>query len=78
MPSIHKILVLIVLADTTRHVVHQAASLARRFHAEVILLHVVTRFSCPAGILERGHEITGFGCGHRPAGAGRSGSVATA
>ena len=58
MLSIHKILVPIVLADTARHVVHQAAWLARRFHAEVILLHVVTPLSYPAGILERGHEMT--------------------
>jgi universal stress protein A len=58
MLSLNRILVLVVLADTSRHVVHQAARSARRLHAEVILLHVVTRFSYPAGILERGHEIT--------------------
>jgi nucleotide-binding universal stress UspA family protein len=58
MLSLHKILVPIVLADTSRHVVHQAAWLARRLHAEVILLHVVTPFSYPAGMLEGGHEIT--------------------
>jgi len=58
MLSIHKILVPVVLADTSRHVVHQAAWLARRLHAEVILLHVVTPFSYPAGMLEGGHEIT--------------------
>jgi nucleotide-binding universal stress UspA family protein len=58
MLSLNRILVLVVLADTSRHVVHQAARLARRLHAEVILLHVVTRFSYPAGILERGYEIT--------------------
>jgi hypothetical protein len=38
--------------------VHQAAWLARRFHAEMILLHVVTPLSYPAGVLESGHEIT--------------------
>jgi nucleotide-binding universal stress UspA family protein len=58
MPSIQKILVPVVLADTARHVVHQAAWLARRFHAEVVLLHVVTPFGYPAGTLESGHEIT--------------------
>jgi nucleotide-binding universal stress UspA family protein len=58
MLNIHKILVPVVLADASRHVVHQAAWLARRFHAEVILLHVVTPFSYPAGLLEAGHEIT--------------------
>jgi nucleotide-binding universal stress UspA family protein len=56
--SIQKILVPVVFADTSRHVVQQAAWLARRFHAEVILLHVVTPLSYPAGLLESGHEIT--------------------
>jgi nucleotide-binding universal stress UspA family protein len=55
---INKILVPIVFADTSRHVVHQAAWLARRFHAEVILLHVVTPLNYPIGALESGHEIT--------------------
>jgi nucleotide-binding universal stress UspA family protein len=58
MLSIQKILVPVVFADTSRHVVQQAAWLARHFHAEVILLHVVTPFSYPAGVLESGHEIT--------------------
>ena len=52
------ILVPIVFADASRQVVHQAAWLARRFHAEIILLHVVTPFSYPAGMLEGGDEIT--------------------
>jgi nucleotide-binding universal stress UspA family protein len=56
--SIQKILVPVVFADTSRHVAHQAAWLARRFHAEIILLHVVTPFAYPAGLLESGHEIT--------------------
>jgi nucleotide-binding universal stress UspA family protein len=58
MLSIQKILVPIALADTSHEVVHQAAWLARRFHAEIILLHVVTPISYPLGILEGGHEIT--------------------
>ena len=57
MLNIQKILVPIVLADTSRHVVHQAAWLARRFRAEVILLHIVTPLSYPTGMLEGGHEI---------------------
>jgi nucleotide-binding universal stress UspA family protein len=32
--------------------------LARRFQAEIILLHVVPPFSYPYGMLESGHEIT--------------------
>ena len=58
MLSIQKILVPIVFADTSRHVVHQAAWLARRLRAEIILLHVVAPLSYPAGLLETGHEIT--------------------
>ncbi|MGP0073890.1 MAG: universal stress protein [Bryobacteraceae bacterium] len=58
MLSIRRILLPSALADTSRYVVHQAAWLARRFHSEVILLHVVTPLSYPAGILESGHEIT--------------------
>ncbi len=58
MLSIRRILVPVVLADTSRHVVQQAAWLARRLRAEIILLHVVTPLSYPAGLLEGGHEIT--------------------
>src|SRR5579862_12717 len=55
---IHKILVPVVFAETSRRVVLQAAWLARRFHAEIILLHVVTPLNYPAGLLEGGHEMT--------------------
>ena len=59
MLSIHKILVPVVFRRTLPGTsVHQAAWLARRFHAEIILLHVVTPLSYPAGVLESGHEIT--------------------
>ena len=56
--KIKTILVPIVFSDTSRHVLHQAAWLARRFHAEMILLHVVPPLNYPAGVLEGGHEIT--------------------
>jgi nucleotide-binding universal stress UspA family protein len=58
MLSIQKILVPVVFTDTSLNVVHQAAWLARRFHAEVILLHVVPPLSYPAGALESGDELT--------------------
>jgi nucleotide-binding universal stress UspA family protein len=58
MLKIQKILVPIVFTDTSRQVVHQAAWLARRFHAEMILLHVVPPLSYLAGALESGDEIT--------------------
>ena len=62
MQSIHKILIPIVLPANSRHIAQQAAWLARRFHAEVILLHVVTPLSYPAGLLESGYEITARIC----------------
>lgn len=58
MLSIRKILLPVVFADASRQVAQQAAWLARRFHAEVILLHVVTPLHYPYGLLESGHEIT--------------------
>ena len=56
--NIHRILVPVVFTETSRHILQQAAWLARRFHAEVILLHVVPPLSYLAGSLESGHEIT--------------------
>ena len=76
MLNIQKILVPIVFTDTSRHVVHQAAWLARRFHAEMILLHVVTASQLSrrrAGERGRDHRA-GFARAHRPAGSERSGS----
>jgi nucleotide-binding universal stress UspA family protein len=58
MLSIRRILVPVVFADTSRHIVHQAEWFARHFHAEMILLHVVAPLTYPAGLLESGHEIT--------------------
>jgi nucleotide-binding universal stress UspA family protein len=59
--TINKILLPVVFTDNSAHFRQlgcQAAWLARRFHAEIILLHVVTPFSYPYGLLESGHEIT--------------------
>jgi len=58
MLSIHKILVPVVFSDNSKRIAYQAAWLARRFQAEIILLHVVTPLSYPRGFLESGHEIT--------------------
>ncbi len=44
--------------DASRDIPQQAAWLARRFHSEAILLHVMTPFAYPAGLMERGHAIT--------------------
>jgi nucleotide-binding universal stress UspA family protein len=58
MLNIRRILVPVAFADTSRQAGRQAAWLARRFHAEIVLLHVVTPLGYPAGVLESGHEIT--------------------
>jgi len=58
MLSIQKILVPVVFTDPSKQVVRQAAWLARRFHAEIVLLHVVPPLSYPVGALESGDEIT--------------------
>ena len=54
----NKILFPVDFPNISVGVVHQAAFLARHFHSEIILLHVVTPMSYPAGILESGHEVT--------------------
>jgi len=53
----NKILLPVELPHAERRVVQQAAFLARHFHSELLLLHVVTPLSYPAGALESGHEI---------------------
>ena len=42
MLNIKKILLPVDFPNTSLGVVHQAAALARRFHSEVVILHVVT------------------------------------
>jgi nucleotide-binding universal stress UspA family protein len=56
--SLNKILLPIDLPNIQPRVVHQAAFLARHFHSEIILLHVVAPLSFPAGMLASGHELT--------------------
>jgi nucleotide-binding universal stress UspA family protein len=62
MVGIHKILVPVedpaTFTDSSRHLIQQAAWLARRFQAEITLLHAVSTLSYPSGWLESGHEIT--------------------
>src|SRR5665213_258622 len=61
MLTINKILLPVVFTDNSTHfrqLACQAAWLARRFHAEIILLHVVPPLSYPYGMLESGHRIT--------------------
>ena len=54
----NKILLPIEFPNPQLRVVQQAAFLARHFHSEILLLHVIAPLSYPAGVLESGHEIT--------------------
>ena len=58
MLKLERILVPFAFTKTPPHLMQQAAWLARRFNAAVILLHVVPPLSYPSGMLESGHEIT--------------------
>jgi nucleotide-binding universal stress UspA family protein len=52
MPRIGRILLPIDFQDPSKHAVYQAAVLARHFHSEIVMLHVVTPLSYSAGMLE--------------------------
>jgi nucleotide-binding universal stress UspA family protein len=54
----NKILVPVDFSNASRTVVHQAAFLARHFHSEIILLHVLSSLSYPTGLVESGDELT--------------------
>ncbi len=61
MVSIDRILVPVLDAGSfaaSHGLLNQIAWLAHQFHSEVILLHVVSGFDHPVGMLERGNEIT--------------------
>jgi nucleotide-binding universal stress UspA family protein len=60
MLSIKKILLPVDFPNTSLEVVHQAATFARRFHAEIVMLHVVTAQSHAAGVPEDGPEFAGW------------------
>ena len=53
-----KILLPVDFPNPPLGVVHEAAFLARHFHSEIVLLHVVTPLSFPSGVLESGDELT--------------------
>jgi nucleotide-binding universal stress UspA family protein len=56
--KVNKILLPIDFPNPSPGMIRQAAFLARHFHSEIILLHVVPPLNYPAGILENGVEIT--------------------
>jgi nucleotide-binding universal stress UspA family protein len=55
----NKILLPVDFPNIELRVVRQAVFVARHFHSEIILLHVVTPQSYPVGTLELGYELTG-------------------
>jgi len=55
--NISRILVPVLLHDTSRHIIRQAAWLARRLNAEVILLHVVTPPGYPEDMFTGPREL---------------------
>ena len=56
--GMNKILLPVDFPSPSPGMIHQAAFLARRFHSEIILLHVVTTLNYHGGMLESGHELT--------------------
>jgi nucleotide-binding universal stress UspA family protein len=79
MLNIKKILLPVDFPDTSLPVIHQAALLARHFHAEVLLLHVVNPIAHTAVVPEEGPELARFDMGAEVlAVAARSGDAALA
>lgn len=60
MLHIKKILLPVDFPDTSLRVIHQAATLARHFRAEIVMLHIVTALSRSAGAPEIGHGHSGW------------------
>jgi nucleotide-binding universal stress UspA family protein len=60
MLTVKKILLPVDFPHTSLTVFHQAATLARHFHAEIVLLHVVTPRSHAAGVPHPGHDLAGW------------------
>jgi K+-sensing histidine kinase KdpD len=55
MLNIKKILLPVDFPNPSLAVVHQAATLAHRFHSEIVMLHVVTPESHAAGVPDDSH-----------------------
>ena len=60
MLNIKKILLPVDFPNASLRVVHQAAMLARHFHSEIVMLHVVTAESHAAGVPEDGPELAAW------------------
>src|SRR5580658_8841777 len=57
MLNIKKILLPVDFPEVSLPVIHQAATLARHFHAEIAMLHAVTPLSHAAGVPDHGPEL---------------------
>jgi len=60
MLNIRKILLPVDIPIVSLGVIHQAAALARQFHSEIVMLHVVTALSHAAGVPEDSRELAGW------------------
>jgi nucleotide-binding universal stress UspA family protein len=60
MLNIKKILLPVDFPDTSLPVIHQAATLAHHFRAEIVMLHVVSAQSHAAGVPEDGPALAGW------------------
>jgi nucleotide-binding universal stress UspA family protein len=60
MLNIKKILLPVDFPNTSLEVIHQAATFAHRFHAEIVMLHVVTAQSHAAGVPLDGPEFAAW------------------
>jgi nucleotide-binding universal stress UspA family protein len=60
MLNIKKILLPVDFPLASLGVIHQAATLARHFHSEIVILHVMTAQSHAAGVPEDSRELAGW------------------
>jgi nucleotide-binding universal stress UspA family protein len=60
MLEIGKILLPVDFPNTSLRVIHQAAALARHFHAEIVMLHVITPQSRAAGVPDGGPALAAW------------------
>jgi len=58
--NVKKILLPVDFPMASLGVIHQAATLARHFHSEIVMLHVMTAFSHAAGVPEDKGELAGW------------------
>src|ERR1039458_9646208 len=61
MLKIGRILLPIDFQDSSKHVVHQAAAVARHFNSEIVMLHVVTPLSYSAAMIDGSYVPANLG-----------------